>query len=344
MKKVTRVLIVEDSMFFANVLKDKLSLDNALEILGIASNAYEARDKIIKYQPDVITLDVNMPKMNGIEFLKKLMPQHPLPVVMVSAVNDSVFDALDAGAVDFVHKPTEARSVESFIKELIVKIKIASTVNVSHHKMDRCQFNQLQKENEYNSRIKLIAIGASTGGTVALAEILKRLDKNVPGVVIVQHIPPVFSKMFAERMNLESNLIVKEAENGDIIRKGAAYIAPGNVHIRVIKRGSQLVIATEKGTEENKVNGHCPSVDVLFNSVSSAVGTDSIGVLLTGMGRDGADGLLQMREKGSFTIGQDEESSVVYGMPKAAMEVGAVMVQKPLGEITQSILDVLKEN
>jgi two-component system chemotaxis response regulator CheB len=343
MKKILKVLIVEDSSFFASILKEKISLDKSIEVVGVASNAYEARDLILKHKPDVMTLDVEMPKMSGIDFLKKLMPQYPLPVVMVSAVNDSVFDALDAGAVDFVHKPTEERTLESFVKELIVKIKIASTVNVSHYKINFS--NQMKKSEKiaYNSKYNLIAIGASTGGTVALAKILTNLNRNVPGIVIAQHIPPVFSKLFAERMNKDSNLSVKEAEDGDVIQKGCAYIAPGNYHIRVKAYRNKMVIKTEEGTDNNKVNGHCPSVDVLFDSVAESLGEKAIGVILTGMGKDGARGLLKMKDKGAYTIGQDKKSSVVYGMPRVAKELGGVCVEKSLTSIPKTIIDLLEE-
>jgi two-component system chemotaxis response regulator CheB len=341
-KRKIRVLIVEDSTFFANVLKMNLEKDEGIDVVGVASDAYVARDLIIEHRPDVMTLDVEMPKMTGIEFLKKLMPQYPLPIVMVSAVNGSVFDALNAGAVDFVHKPNEERSIESFIKELIVKIKIASTVNVSHHK----NLEKVSVDGDgvtYDSKYRLIAMGASTGGTVALAEVLKSLNQNVPGIVIVQHMPPIFSKLFAERMNTESRLEVKEAEDGDIITKGKAFIAPGNVHIRVKKVGPRYIIKTEKGTEDNKVNGHCPSVDVLFDSVAKHVRSNAIGVILTGMGKDGARGLANMKSNGAITIGQDKGSSVVYGMPKVAYELGAVDYQEPLSNIARKVVDILEK-
>ncbi|QOR35337.1 chemotaxis response regulator protein-glutamate methylesterase [Clostridium sp. 'deep sea'] len=342
-RKKLRVLIADDSALFRAVLEKKLSADQDIEIVAKAANPYEARDMIIKHRPDVMTLDVEMPKMNGIEFVKKLMPQYPMPIVMVSSLNDTVFDALNAGAVDFVNKPSSSDGVDMFIKELIVKIKIASTVNVGDFKHLNKKVTSLNEVN-YNSDIRLIAIGASTGGTIAVSKVLKGLTRGVPGIVIVQHMPPVFTKMFAERMNNECLLAVKEAEDGDEITPGRAFIAPGDSHIRVTRKGSKYIIKTEKYNEKNKVNGHCPSVDVLFNSVSQNVRDKAIGVILTGMGKDGALGLKRMKASGAITIGQDQSTSVVYGMPKVAYDLGAVKYQLPIEQISEKIQMILKKN
>lgn len=340
-QKKIKVLIIDDSMMVRQLFSKRLSEDPGIEIVGKAADVYEARDMIIKYNPDVVTLDVEMPKMNGIEFLKRLMPQYPLPVIVVSAVNARVFDALHAGAVEFVTKPTSNTHLDIFFKELIVKIKIASTAKVGHHKRTIIkQTNQL--DSDYKNANKIIAIGSSTGGTNAIYEILKELPRNIPGIVIVQHMPPVFTKLYADRINETCLIEVKEAEDGDEVLPGRALIAPGGYHMRVKKLGAKMVIETEKGTEDNKVSGHCPSVDVLFGSVAEAAKNNAIGVILTGMGKDGADGLLKMKRNGAKTIGQDEHSCVVYGMPKVAYEVGAVDIQMPLQNIAAGIINVLK--
>lgn len=337
-----KVLVVDDSLVFREVFAKRLSEDPAIEIVGKASDVFEARDMIIKYRPDVITLDVEMPKMNGIEFLKRLMPQYPLPAIVVSAVNDKVFDALNAGAVEFVTKPSSNTNIDAFIKELLVKIKIASTAKVGYHKRTVRKTNEVS-ENLSNISDKIIAIGASTGGTNALYDILKVLPKNIPGIVIVQHMPPVFTKLYAERLNNNFVLDVKEAENGDEVLPGKVLIAPGGCHMRIKKSSRRFFIEIEKGTESNKVSGHCPSADVLFHSVAQHVGKNAIGVILTGMGKDGADGLLAMKRNGAQTIGQDEESSVVYGMPKVAYEIGAVDTQLSLQQIPSGILKLLEQ-
>jgi len=341
--KKVRVLVVEDSLFFAKILEKKLSQDRNIEVVDYATDAYDARDKIIKYRPDVMTLDVEMPKMTGIEFLKKLMPQYPIPIVVVSALDDKVFDALNAGAVEFVNKPNTEVPMNEFIDNLCEKIKIASEVNVSHYKeitkrtYSRQQFSK-------SSKYKLIAIGSSTGGTVALQQVLSKFNKEVPGIVIAQHMPPVFTKMYADRLNRELILDIKEAEEGDYVENGKVFIAPGNYHIRVKKIGSKYKIKLEKGNEKNKVNSHCPSVDVLFDSVASQVKEEAIGIILTGMGKDGAKGLKRMRSKGAITIGQDQQSSVVYGMPKEAYRINALDYQEPLEKIADKVINIIKEN
>lgn len=342
-KKIIRVLIVEDSLFFANVLERKLSLDENLKVIGIATDAYEARDLIIKHKPDVMTLDVEMPRMTGIEFLKKLMPQYPIPIVVVSALDDKVFDALNAGAVDFVNKPNLDLTMEKFIEELIEKVKIAATVNVSHHKKGIKKYVD-KKQMRKSERFKVIAIGSSTGGTVALKEVLSKFTIDVPGIVIAQHMPPVFTKMYAERLDKELALEIKEASDGEVISNGKVFIAPGNYHIRVVKSGSRYKVLLEEGNQNNRVNGHCPSVDVLFDSVALEVKDEAIGVILTGMGRDGAKGLKRMKKSGAVTIGQDKESSVVYGMPKEAKRINALDYQEPLEKIADKVIQIIEKS
>ncbi len=337
--KKIKVLIVEDSAVFRAVIAKGISTDYSIQVVSTAGDPYEAGEKIVEYQPDVMTCDVEMPKMNGIEFIKQLMPQHPLPVVVVSSVSRAVFDAMNAGAVDFVAKPEmqTPKSVEVFLYELIVKIKIASTSNVSNLK-HMVNYGNIMNQKCSNTS-KIIAIGASTGGTEAIFNILKEFPKNAPGIIIVQHIPSVFSQMFAERLNSSTHLAVKEASSGDYLESGKVIIAPGNKHIKIRKIADRYKVDCFLG---DKVNGHCPSVDVLFESVAKEAGINAIGVILTGMGYDGAKGLLAMRRRGARTIGQDESSSVVYGMPKVAYDIGGVEKQVSLNRIPEAILSMLR--
>ena len=339
LKQRIKVLIVDDSLVFRESLSREIAKDPDIEVVGTATDPYMARDLIIKLKPDVLTLDVEMPKMNGIEFLKKLMPQYPLPVIVVSSVSQNVLDALDAGAVEFVTKPNVTRpgGMASFVNELIIKIKIASTAKVGNRKSDYTPSRPVTSQG-IDTMSKIIAIGASTGGTDAIHTVISGLPRDMPPIVIVQHMPPVFTKLYAERLNNTCELEVKEAEDGDALRPGRVLIAPGNYQMRVAKRGSGYIV---KCTQEEKVSGHCPSVDVLFDSVADVVGKQSVGVILTGMGRDGANGLLKMKKTGAYTIGQDEKSSVVYGMPMVAFNIGAVDKQLPLDRIDDEIIRFL---
>lgn len=340
-KRKTRVLVVDDSLLFRELLVKGISSDNGIEVVGTASDPYSARDKIVELEPDVMTLDVEMPRMNGIEFLKRLMPQYPIPVIVVSNASENIFDALNAGAVDFVTKPdmSGARGIESIINELIIKIKIASMAKVGHWKRDLNAKNMNFKADTDTGK-KIIAIGASTGGTEAIYQILKMYPRDMPGTVIVQHMPPVFTRMYAERLNNSCLVEVKEAENGDRIAPGRVLVAPGDFHMRIKRRGTDYIVECFKG---DKVNGHCPSVDVLFESAAKEVGKNAIGVILTGMGYDGAKGLLSMKKKGSWTIGQDEQSCVVYGMPKVAFDIGAVERQASLEQIPQILCTLVAD-
>lgn len=334
-----RVLVVDDSIVFREVLARGISSDPYIEVVATANDPYDARDKIIKYEPDVMTCDVEMPKMNGIEFIRRLIPQYPLPVIVVSTISDAVFDAMNAGAVDFVTKPDVKRpdGVENFINELIIKVKIASAAKISSRKSGKVpQSVTGYTGNDTGGRI--IAIGASTGGTEAIYNILKLLPDNFPGIAIVQHIPPIFSRMFAERINNSTALKVKEAQTGDFITEGNVLIAPGDRHMKVKKLGDRYRVECFEG---EKVNGHCPSVDILFESVAKEAGSRAIGIILTGMGYDGAKGLLNMRKNGARTIGQDERSCVVYGMPKVAFDIGAVERQVALEEMPHMIYSYL---
>lgn len=333
-------MVVDDSVVFREVLSRGISSDLNIEVVATAKDPYDARDKIIEFEPDVMTCDVEMPKMNGIEFIKRLMPQYPLPVIVVSTVSSMVFDAMNAGAIDFVTKPDvrSVKNIEAFINEMILKVKIASNAKVFHLK----SVDPLQKimGNSYTNGSRIIAIGASTGGTEAIYNVLKHLPGSIPGIVIVQHIPPDFSRMFAERLNNSTALKVKEARTGDYLEKGQVLVAPGDRHMKIKKVGGKYRTECFEG---DKVNGHCPSVDVLFESVAKEAGHQAIGIILTGMGYDGAKGLLSMRRKGARTIGQDEGSSVVYGMPKVAFNIGAVEKQASLQQIPRLIYTLLDE-
>lgn len=337
-----KVLVVDDSILFRNLLVQALQTDPNIQVVAAVADAYEARDAIIKYKPDVMTLDVELPRMSGIEFLRKLMPQYPLPVVMISSLNDSVFDALEAGAVDFIHKPLsmDRASLGTFIQqEFVTKVKIASTAKVAGMKrVDPSGFFTGAKLSP-EAMNKIVAIGASTGGTEAIYEVVKCFKRDIPGVIIVQHMPPGFTKMYADRLNNQCEVTVKEATSGDRVLPGQVLIAPGDRQMKLVKVGGSYQVEC-RGTE--KMSGHCPSVDYLFYSVAKTAGKNAVGVILTGMGADGAKGLLEMRKAGAITIGEDEASCVVYGMPKVAYDIGAVQYQTSLAAIAGKIYSVLK--
>lgn len=337
-----KVLVVEDSIVFRELLVQNIGKDPAIQIVATARDPFEARDAILQHKPDVMTLDIELPKMSGIEFLRKLMPQYPLPVVVISSLNDRVFDALNAGAVDFVAKPalSSKAQLEDFIRnELLVKIKIASTVKISNIKKTvmRQEENNLSAHN--NNLV--VAIGASTGGTEAIYSVVKDFGTDIPGVVVVQHMPPGFTAMYAKRLNDQCRIQVKEAETGDKVRPGHMLIAPGgDKHMQLVKVNGIYQVEIKAGP---KVNGHCPSVDVLFDSVARVAGSDAVGIILTGMGGDGAKGLLAMRKAGAKTIGQDESTCVVYGMPKVAYDIGAVEHQEKLSNIAQKTYAIINK-
>lgn len=342
-----RVLVVDDSLVFRELLVACLKSDPAIEVVAAVGDAFQARDAILEHRPDVMTLDVELPRMDGIEFLRKLMPQYPLPVVMISSLSDKVFDALQAGAVDFVAKPrnSDRAQLESFLKtELPLKIKIASTARISGIKkktLDLAEHASVGLRGTDKDRNLMVAIGASTGGTEAIASVIKEFGTDIPGVVIVQHMPAGFTQMYAKRLDDQCRVRVKEAETGDVVLPGQVLIAPGgDRHMRVVKVGNQYQVECKAGP---KVNGHCPSVDVLFDSVAKVVGNRALGIILTGMGGDGAKGLLAMKEAGAKTIGQDESTCVVYGMPKVAYDLGAVQYQEKLGDIPKRTYSLLNK-
>lgn len=335
-----KVLVVEDSMVFRQLLVQSLSKDPGIQVVGTAKDPFEARDAILEYKPDVMTLDVELPRMSGIEFLRKLIPQYPLPVVVISSLSDKVFDAMNAGAVDFVAKPsyTDRKQLENFVQsELLVKIKIASTAKISKIKQKVVQ--EVPQNFVSKGKNLIIAIGASTGGTEAICSVMKDYGADLPGIVVVQHMPPGFTEMYARRLDNQCRVRVKEAQTGDRVLPGTVLIAPGgDKHMRVVKVNGNYQVEVVAGP---KVNGHCPSVDVLFESVAKAAGKDALGIILTGMGGDGAKGLLTMRQAGARTIGQDESTCVVYGMPKVAYDLGAVEYQEKLSDIAKRTYSVL---
>lgn len=338
MNRKIRVLVVDDSIVFRETIIRGIGAAPDIDVVARAADPFEARDKILQFEPDVMTCDVEMPKMNGIEFIRRLLPQHPMPVIVVSGISEAVFDAMDAGAVDFVAKPSDKSSkyMQQFIGELITKIKIAAHSRIAKSGMYSPAV--ISKEGEYPAN-RIIAIGASTGGTEALYNVIRQLPSNIPGIVVVQHIPPVFSTLFSERLNKQTMLNVKEAQTGDYLETGKVLLAPGDYHMKIKKSGEKYRVEVFAG---EKVNGHCPSVDVLFDSVAREAGRDAVGVILTGMGYDGAKGLLTMRRRGAHTVGQDENSCVVYGMPKAAYDIGAVEKQVSLSMVPQTIVNFLK--
>lgn len=348
MARKVRVLVVDDSALVRQLLSNGLGLDPGIEVVGTAADAYAARDKIVELKPDVLTLDVEMPRMDGVEFLRRLMPQYPIPVVMVSSLTERgkqiTLESLEAGAVDFVTKPTSnmANGLNAMMAELRTKVKIASTANVSHWKSQRST-SPYAPPNRGTSALaesthKVIAIGASTGGTEAIRKVICAFPAAMPGVVIVQHMPAGFTKLFSDRLNQLCAMEVKEAESGDRVLPGRILIAPGGRHMKVIRSGGIYQVSCEPGAT---VNGHCPSVDVLMHSVAEQVGANAVGVMLTGMGGDGANGMLAMRQNGARTLAQDQATSVVFGMPKVAFERGGAERLVAIDRIPTEVMNLL---
>ena len=341
--KKIRVMIVDDSMLSRKIIRDGLSRYQNIEVVGEAINARDARAKIPMLRPDVITSDVEMPGMSGIDFVKSILPEYPIPIILVSSLDLRVFDALAVGAVDFVRKPDGINAKERFIESLANKIVIASCSRVRKRPVTMVPTtaapSKLTFSSQFNNEI-IIALGASTGGTEATLDVLKRLPANTPGMVVVQHMPPGFTKMYADRLDRSCALSVKEAQTGDVIKTGQVLIAPGDKQMRVVRTGGNYTVNCQAG---EKVSGHCPSVDVLFQSMAENVRCRMVGIIMTGMGSDGAKGLLSMKEKGAFTIGQDKESCVVYGMPMVANNIGAVTVQASCENISSVLIRKLNQ-
>ncbi len=348
MKKI-RVLIVDDSALIRTLLTELLSKDEAIEVVGTAPDPYIARQKIQLLNPDVLTLDVEMPKMDGLTFLEKLMRVHPIPVVMVSALTEAgcemTLRALEIGAVDFYTKPNIdiQRGMEEQADLIIEKIKTASRARGRTRSAAPSASEELRKLAGVSAMLKathrIIAVGASTGGTEALRALLQVLPPDTSPIVIAQHMPEQFTKTFADHLNSLCPMTVKEAQDGDRVIPGQALIAPGNYHMELRRSGGRYYVAT---TTRPPVNRHRPSVDVLFHSVAEYAGSNSLGVILTGMGHDGAAGMLAMKQAGAFTIAQDEASCVVFGMPGEAIKAGGVDRVLPLDEIPASLLSHLQ--
>lgn len=347
--KKIKVLVIDDSIMFRRVISKHLQEYSELEVVGTARDSYEARDKIIELKPDVLTLDIEMPGMNGIEFLKILMSQHPIPTIVISGADGSCFEAISAGAVGFVDKPS-ASTMEHFTKDLVEKIKEASVAKLKKRvyiNNDTSQSNGISQRratianesSKKDSGKQIIAIGASMGGVEAISKLLRQLPLGLPGIVITQHMPPVFTQKYAERLNRECSITICEGKDGQEIKSGHAYIAPGALQMGVINKSNKYVLEIKEG---DKVSGHCPSVDYLFESVAKVATNNSIGVILTGMGSDGAKGLLDIKKAGGYTIGQNKSSCVVYGMPMAAKNIGAVIKETSLDMIPNVILNQLK--
>lgn len=350
--KKIRVLVVDDSLLARKLIIDGLSRDPGIEVIGYAINAVDAKNKVAQLNPDVMTLDVQMPGMTGMDFLKQFLPEHPLPVVLCSSLNLGVFDALSAGAVDFVRKPDESQSSDVFLMTLTQKVHVASQARVQRP-VAAAGTGSLPNRAAANAPTTvappplgasvssniLIGLGASTGGTEATLEVLKRLPEDIPGMLITQHMPTGFTKMYADRLNRLCKMEVREAQDGDEIKRGLALIAPADLQMRVVRAPTGYRVSCQPG---EKVSGHRPSVDALFYSMAENVQWKMFGIIMTGMGADGAKGLLEMRKKGAFTIGQDKESCVVYGMPGVANDIGAVMQQAACKDIAGVLLRHLK--
>ena len=341
----TKVLIIDDSAMVRKILTQEISRDSSLKVVGSAPDPYIGRDMIVELQPDVIILDVEMPRMDGLTFLEKLMKHYPLPVIILSSLakqgGDVALRALELGATEVLCKPSASYSIGDMSHQLIDKIKAVSCIDVKRLK-EKAPITISKPVNNL-SMIKttnqIIAIGASTGGTEALKQLLTALPANIPPIVIVQHMPQYFTKSFAERLNTMCPFEVKEAEDKELVTPGKALIAPGNYHMLLKRSGASYFVEIKNGP---LVHHQRPAVDILFKSVAQYAGKNAIGVILTGMGKDGAEGLLDMKNQGAYTIAQDEASCIVFGMPKEAINMGAVMEVKPLSKIPQTLVKLLE--
>ena len=339
--KKIRVLVVDDSALARNLIIQGLSAHPRIEVIGYAINTLDAKQKLPRLKPDVVTMDVEMPGQSGIDFLKEYLPANPVPVILCSSLNLKVFDALNAGAVDFVRKPDVQESKEVFVTNLTQKVLVAS--------MARPRSIPLRSPSVAveapalggglaMDRV-LVGLGASTGGTEATLEVMRRLPADIPPMVIVQHMPKGFTQMYADRLNRICKMEVREARNGDELHRGLALVAPADLQCRVVRIGDKYTVSCTQG---EKVSGHRPSVDAMFHSMAEVVRCKMVGIIMTGMGQDGAAGLLEMRKKGAYTIGQDKESSVVYGMPMVANDIGAVCIQASCDNVANVLLRHLK--
>lgn len=342
-----RVLIVDDSAVVRKVLSEELNRERGIEVIGTAPDPYVARDKIVQLKPDVVTLDIEMPRMDGLTFLKKLMKHYPLPVIVVSSLTTKggtmAMEALSSGAMEVISKPTAAYSVGDMGIQLADKIRAVAHVDIKR------QVGTTKPATVPGGRItalrqttnKVLAIGASTGGTEAIKTVLTALPPNAPGMVIVQHMPAKFTTSFAERLDSLCQIQVREAVDGDTVANGLALLAPGNFHMLLKRSGSRYYVEVKKGP---MVHHQRPAVDVLFRSVAKTAGANAVGIIMTGMGGDGATGLLEMKNAGACTIAQDENTCVVFGMPKEAIKKGGVDKTVPLGDISRTALAMVCAN
>ncbi len=369
MKRI-KLLVVDDSILFREVLARHIRQDEQIDVIGTAGDAYVARDMIRKYQPDVMTLDIEMPKLDGIAFLRKYHSDNNVPTIVISSCGDRKAEAMSAGASEFIAKPLTRTNndMQRFAEMVCGAIKRAHTKSslgrissgeaakprtasdIPEMKIDT-GISPLRTRVETAPPVPaaapiirsksdiVIALGASTGGTEALEQVIRNFPENMPPVIVVQHMPAGFTKLYSERLDKGCRVTVKEAEDGDRLRDGLVIIGAGEHHLRLCKDKQGYYVSSKQG---EKVSGHCPSVDVMFASVAETAKGNAIGAILTGMGRDGADGLLKMRNAGAFTIGQDKETSVVYGMPMEAHKIGAVCVQAPLYRVADIIMEKLK--
>ena len=340
LKTKIKVLIVDDSAIVRKILSRQLNQHRGIEVIGTAPDPYVARDKIVALEPDVLTLDVEMPRMDGITFLRKLMKSHPMPVIVLSSLTPkggkTAMEALAAGAVEVMSKPGPAYSVGDACNALAEKIKAASRVRINKRATVQGQSNTPAKRlHMAETTNKIFAIGASTGGVQALTQVLSALPANAPGTLVVQHMPAKFTTSFAERLDGECAVNVKEALSGDHVIPGRVLIAPGGLHMLLQRSGANYYVTIK---DDPPVCRQKPSVEVLFNSVAKYAGANAIGAILTGMGDDGAAGLLNMRRNGAHTIAQDEASSIVFGMPKEAIECGAAEKVVPLSNVAQTLI------
>ncbi|WP_295756162.1 chemotaxis-specific protein-glutamate methyltransferase CheB [uncultured Oscillibacter sp.] len=339
--KKIRVLVVDDSALARNLIIQGLSAHPRVEIVGYAINTLDAKQKIPRLKPDVVTMDVEMPGQSGIDFLKEYLPANPVPVILCSSLNLKVFDALNAGAVDFVRKPDVQESKEVFISNLTQKVLVASMARPRSAPLRSPSIAVATPNLGGGPALDrvLVGLGASTGGTEATLEVMRRLPADIPPMVIVQHMPKGFTQMYADRLNRICKMEVREAKNGDELHRGLALVAPADLQCRVVRIGEKYTVSCTPG---EKVSGHRPSVDAMFHSMAEVVRCKMVGIIMTGMGQDGAAGLLEMRKKGAYTIGQDKESSVVYGMPMVANDIGAVCIQASCDNVANVLLRHLK--
>jgi len=339
-----KVLIVDDSALIRSLLAEIIKQAPGMELVGAAPDAFVAKEMVIRLNPDVITLDIEMPKIDGLTFLDRLMKARPTPVLMISTLTEQGADAtiksLELGAIDFIPKPKidVARGLAAYENEIVEKIRMAAMSNPRRRTMGLSKAKSIPIT--YSGTETIVGIGASTGGTEAIRQVLQQLSPAFPGTIITQHMPPNFTKSFAQRLNSLCDMRVKEAEDGERILPGSAYIAPGDQHLKIVRSGADYRIKLDNGP---LVSGHKPSVDVMFDSLAAVVGKNSVATILTGMGKDGAKGLLNLKNKGAITMAQDEASCVVYGMPKVAFEIGATEHVFSLEKMSQALTKAVEK-